>query len=170
MLTEEEIKHNRKRHITLLARTKRKNINLLLHKLDAIGFYKAKATSNKYGNFKGGLCAHHLSVYDNFLRLIKWSKIHIPYSQITTRISCLLHQVKTTGNDSIKFVELFIKLRDDEKELIRHCWGYNGVYTGDVNSLDEFVKIAKNNKYLRLIYLADEYSKYFIERRIDTNE
>lgn len=169
MLTEEEKLHNKRRHKIMLIRTQKQNIKIIIDLLEADGFYE-KPASDDYSNFPGGLCLHSLNVYDMFLKLIKYSKTFVPYSNNIIRIGCLLHQVKPTGKKTLAYISPYLNLKKDERDLIKYCWGYNGIYNGDISSIDEYNNLVKEDKYLKLMFLADEFSKHFIERKINVGE
>ena len=69
MLTNKQIEDNKNRYIELLTNTHRKGIESLIEYLENTDFFTAPASTVYHNNFKGGLCAHSLNVYDNLVTL-----------------------------------------------------------------------------------------------------
>lgn len=78
--------------ISLLASTKRQGIEELVSYLKTeTDFFKAPASSNNHGNYKGGLLEHSLLVYDNLVIIIKLFNLKVEPDTII--ITSLLHDL-----------------------------------------------------------------------------
>ena len=75
MLTNEQIELNKERYIDLLRTTHRNGIEDLIEYLESTDFFTAPASTVYHNNFKGGLCAHSLNVYDNLVAL---AELYVP--------------------------------------------------------------------------------------------
>ena len=65
--------NDKERFISLLKSTQREGIEKLILWLENSSFFDDPASARFHGNFKGGLCEHSLIVYDEFVKLTKFS-------------------------------------------------------------------------------------------------
>ena len=95
MLTEKQINDNKNRYLSLLDSVHREGIKELASYLEnECDFFIAPASTKYHGNFKGGLCAHCLYVYDILNDLVeKYCKDEeIGYESIV--VAALLHDMQ----------------------------------------------------------------------------
>ena len=93
MLTEKEINENKDRYISLLKTVQRDGIDDLIEYLSSQSdFFLAPASTKYHGNFKGGLCAHCLHVYDILKDLVEKHGADISDESII--VSALLHDMQ----------------------------------------------------------------------------
>ena len=94
MLTEEKINQNKELFIQRVRGIQRSGAKIeeLINKLENSDFFTAPSSTKYAGAFKGGLCAHCLSVYDNLIHLltIKPFSENLPSSD-TVAIIALFH-------------------------------------------------------------------------------
>ena len=95
---EKEMNQGKSRFESLLMATDRKGMGNVLKELDALGFYKAPASTRFHGAYPGGLLEHSLKVYDEAM-LIRNAQLQLkadvaaqlPSDSIA--IAALLHDV-----------------------------------------------------------------------------
>lgn len=106
MLSEIEILQNKETFLAILRTVKRDGINNLIEWLTnpdpkVCDFFVAPSSSNFHGNYKGGLCAHSLNVYNNLIRLrnmyeemrTEQNKPFVKYTDEQCAIVALLHDL-----------------------------------------------------------------------------
>ena len=95
MLTEKEIHDNKIRYISLLRGTNREGVEDLIEYMDKHSdFFEAPASTKYHGNFKGGLCAHCLHVYDILEDLVNKHDVDHMIPNDSVVISALLHDMQ----------------------------------------------------------------------------
>lgn len=176
MLTEQEIKENKERFISLLDSVKRNGIENVKDYLEKNDFFNMPSSLNRHHNWEGGLTQHCLGVYD---RLSQTGTSLPPESIILTS---LLHDVCKArklyknkkgewkereedqlhipghGNRSVKILEkLGLELTPEEKKAIR--WHMGGWKIGE-RSKDEIRDFfaTKKSDLWRLLHNADRYN------------
>jgi len=102
MLTEKQIEDNYNKYRELLLATKRKGVEDLVLFLDNSDFKTAPASARYHSNFKGGLCAHTLNVYNNIIKLRDYFYPDVDKKTLT--IISLLHDLA-----KIDFYEVYVQ-------------------------------------------------------------
>ena len=173
MLTEEEIKENRERIVSLLESTRREGMEKVLEYLDRHNFYEIPSSLYRHHNWDGGLAQHCLGVYDRLKAtggdlpeesviivsllhdICKARKIYKdPDGEWKSRSDDELH-IKGHGWRSVQLLEKVceLQLSPEERNAIRwHMGGYN---LPKEDMRDYFAN--KNNDLWRLLYNADRY-------------
>lgn len=179
VITDEEIEKNKEMIIKLLRKTERKNIDILIDKLERSDFFTAPASKIYHLNCKGGLAYHSLSVCRTLNKLAKTFHVDIPSDTII--IAGLLHDVckinlykydnarhkyvtigsqKEHGILSVERVKKTIELTEQEELMIR--W-HMGRYTWDGNFEKMEDKLKAEHPEVYLMYFADHISTLFVE-------
>ncbi len=78
MISEEEIKKNKKEILELFSFVKREGKKNLINWLSESNFFTSPASTMFHGNYKGGLAKHSLMVYQEFDRLIEYYSLDVP--------------------------------------------------------------------------------------------
>lgn len=89
MITEEEIKQNKKEITSLLSEIKREGKKNLINWLNESNFFVSPASTMFHGNYRGGLAKHSLMVYQEFDRLVEYYGLNVPRE--SRIISGILH-------------------------------------------------------------------------------
>ena len=180
VITDEEIEKNKEIIIKLLRKTERKNIDILIDKLERSDFFTAPASKIYHLNCKGGLAFHSLSVCRALNKLAKAFHVDIPNDTII--ITGLLHDVckinlykydnrireyitigsqKEHGILSVERIKKTIDITEQEELMIR--W-HMGCYTwdGDFKKMEDKIKDERPEVFL--MYFADHISTLFMEK------
>lgn len=176
----------KQRAIELLRTVNREGIDKLLVFLDENGYYITPASTKFHGSYEGGLVDHSMNVYSQFKKHIEAYKIEFPADSII--ITALLHDIckinqyiksgdiylwnkendKGHALSSIKRIEKFIKLTDDEKIIIQYHMGL--YYTKQFNSftgeyfLRDMTKAYDKLKVAKLFHFCDDMVSQFIDK------
>lgn len=168
----------------LLISTNRKGVYELIKFLERMGYFKAPASTNRHYSFEGGLIKHSYSVYRLFSRLCK--EFDLGMTEDSIIICSLLHDVcksdvymltdsgykyngfiKGHAERSLRKVKQYIKLTEQEEELIKFHMGMYGTtefHNGmGEYTLRELVKAYNENKIAKLFYFCDDMSTQFLE-------
>jgi len=86
---------NKEKFIYLLSKVNRPGVKGMTEYLLAQDFFEAPASTKYHCNFKGGLCAHSLNVYENITKLNKIFNLN--YTEETLILVSLLHDVSKTN-------------------------------------------------------------------------
>jgi 23S rRNA maturation-related 3'-5' exoribonuclease YhaM len=106
MLDKQELVSQKARFISLLCGTERADISKVIDYLNTEDFFEAPASTYWHGNFKGGLTAHSLGVYDKLVLLADGLALQtdtsrgrkpLPLTKDTFIIACLLHDICKVG-------------------------------------------------------------------------
>lgn len=162
MLTDDEIKENKERVISLLKSTNREGIDKVINFLYKSGYFYLYG-SFRHHKYKGGMAEHSLGVYD----LAK--KFNNGCDENSIIICSLLHDICKTkykfpegveyhghGSKSVAILEDFLgfKLTDEERRAIRfHMKGNPEKYM--LEEGEEYTKAKKEN-LRNLIYKSDK--------------
>lgn len=71
MLNEKQIEANKELFKSILTKTNREKIDVVLDEIEKLGFFTAPASSSYHGNYPGGLVEHSLNVYRQAMYLKK---------------------------------------------------------------------------------------------------
>lgn len=175
MLSDQDIKNNKERIISLLASTKRTGIDRVLKFLENNDFFEMPSSVVRHHNWEGGLAQHCLGVFD---RLSETGGNLKEDSIILTSILhdiCKIGKIYRTasgdwkerneeeldipghGNRSVKLLEnLGLDLNREEKGAIR--WHMGGWKIGErpKEEIKDFFA-NKNSDLWRLLHNADRY-------------
>ena len=175
---------NKRKIISILNIVNREGIPELIKWLKSTDFFVAPASAKFHLNVKGGLAHHSLSVYDTlakFNRMVRPKLIGVD----TEIITGLLHDVCKIGiyhlqpkkgeisvweykrddplpighgDKSVIILQKYIELTNQEIALIR--W-HMGPYDPEFNRGQK--QITKIYPYIKILYLADDFSTQFLE-------
>lgn len=70
MITEKQIAQNKERYLEQLSLVKRPGVDKLVQMLNETDFFTAPASMKYHCNYDGGLCEHHLNVFDAAVNLL----------------------------------------------------------------------------------------------------
>ena len=179
----EKSKKNKKFIKTLLFSIKRQGMEKMFQYLVKKGFFNSPASCYYHGNFYGGLAEHSINVYKLFSSMCK--KFNVVIHDDTIIIPSILHDVCKIGlyvftEEGIRYnskhpkghcklslerIEKFIRLKPLERKMIEYHMGMYGTYgisKCPEYTLDE-LRIAFNNRIVKLFYFCDEMSSQFLE-------
>jgi len=170
----------------LLLSTKREGMEKLVGALDKVNFFEMPASTKFHGNYEGGLIEHSLSVYKLFKEMIEKFKLELKEDSII--ICSILHDVckanqyirngkswgwnasnpKGHAKLSLSRIKQFIKLNDEEEQIIKYHMGFYGISAfsdkGEY-TLMEMVNAYNINKLAKLFYFCDDMSSQFLEEK-----
>lgn len=86
-----DVEYNKQRFIALLKTTNRAGVEKIISFLEKTDFFEAPASTKYHDNYKGGLCAHSLKVYEIFEILHQAFKLDININSII--LTSLLHDI-----------------------------------------------------------------------------
>jgi len=185
------IEQNKKEIICLLKKVERSNIDKLISWLSETDFFSAPASSKFHLNVEGGLAYHSLSVYKTLCKFNELIPKKWKLSKDSVILCGLLHdvckigiyhyvlkeeQVRSNypddlfeykrddpfpighGDKSIILLQRYIYLTEEEIALIR--W-HMGPYDPEFNRGQK--QIVKKYPWIKLLYLADDFSTQFLE-------
>ena len=174
-----KIEENKKEIIRLLHSTNREGIDKLSEWLGNCDFFTAPASTRFHLNIKGGLAQHSLNVYNILKQILTLSNTNL--SEPSIIICGLLHDTHKIdvyiptkngyayqndedftidGEISVKFIQQFISLTEDEKLAIR--W-HNGLYDVSPVLYNKYDFSMKKYKIVWLLHCADMMTSQIIE-------
>ena len=134
----------------LASSIEREGIEDLLSYLETTDFYTAPASTAYHANYKGGLCAHSIHVYDNMVKLCEVFEIDIPLDSI--KVVSLFHDLAKIDfyEETAKNKKVYSKNGSKSDELGRFDW---------VSEVGYKVKDAKDRE---LICGEHGFNSYYI--------
>ncbi len=163
----------------LLLSVKRDGIPLLVNFLKESGYFTTVASKAYHCNYEGGLVHHSLSLYKLFKNLI--SSFKIDFKEESIIIVSLLHDVCKVYENfgdynghsvvSINKIKEFIKLSEQEEEIIKYHMGFYGSeefvsyagYGKGVYNIGELTQLYDKNNLALLFYFCDHMTTKFLE-------
>jgi putative nucleotidyltransferase with HDIG domain len=164
----------------------RDGISELIIYLKSIGYFTKPSSTKFHGNYEGGLVEHCLQVYNLFRDMILRLDVNIDSDSVIIvsflHDLCKAEQYEANNNGysynakirnghakySVELIEKYIKLTQEEKEIILYHMGMYGTkqfntYSGeyDINTL---VEVYNRNKLAKLFYFCDDMSAQFLEK------
>lgn len=156
MYTDERIEKNKQDFIELISSLKVEcaNIKGLIAKLESSDFFTAPATVSNHNSFRGGLCGHLLSVYNNLKMLVATKGL--PYTEDDIIIVSLLHEV-----NKMSYFDIYLKnekVYDESGDKIdaggRYYWKQSWKYTvADVQNRFIYGNAGETSEYIARYYI-----------------
>lgn len=134
-----DLKANKDRFISLLTSTNRPGVQNLIDFLNRTDFFEAPRSTRFHNNFKGGLCAHSLNVYDNLKKLNNLYKFN--FSDDSLRLVGLLHDLSKVNfyEYSTRNVKKYNKNGAYSDNMGKFDWETTGFYKVKDAQLQDFV-------------------------------
>jgi len=175
--------------IKLLNTVDREGMDKLIDFMEKRNFFTQPGSTKYHSSYNGGLMEHSVKVYNLFNKFINMSKTFtLPQESII--ICGILHDLckanryignrapykfnfryngKGHATHSIERIERFIKLTDDEKDIITYHMGIYGTNefnqkTGEY-TFSELVEIWSRKKLVKIFYFCDDVCTQLFERR-----
>jgi len=168
----------------LLKSTHRKEINEMIEYLEEEGYFESPASLKHHGNYSGGLADHSYNLLTLFSNMVdKYCYTEIKRESII--ICSLLHDLCKVGSYnkdgtysrnhpeghstlSIQRIEMFIKLTDQERNIIMFHMGYYGSREFSDQGEYNITELSKSNNYdsiTKLFYWCDDICSTYIDKK-----
>lgn len=170
----------------LLKGINREGMDKLIEYMETKGFFTSPASTRYHGNYEGGLAEHSYNVYKLFKQFINSFNLIMPEDSVI--ICSICHDLckcglyintghgfnwnPNNGNGhallSIQRLEKFIKLTDEEKNIIKYHMGMYGTkeflgLAGEY-TLQELTHYFNKDNKAKLFYFCDDMASQFVDK------